>query len=202
MDTTKEKTDLEKLLESINADDTVTISNPGAMGSDYGAGYDDTTPSFTYNNDTITLSSSPWNVSNNTITAGGFSFPNTASVTAATTGGFGYSNTVSVTGSVTGGPYTIGGGTGFSQPWGSNQGSPKINLNGEGADIEVNGWSLVDAIKKIEQRLNILTPNENLESEWEELRTLGEQYRKLEQHILDKQATWDRLKAMPPPAID
>ena len=59
-----------------------------------------------------------------------------------------------------------------------------------------------DAIKKIEERLNILHPNTKLEEEWEELRALGEQYRKLEQHIKDKQATWDKLKAMPPPEID
>jgi len=34
------------------------------------------------------------------------------------------------------------------------------------------------------------------------LRALGNKYRELEQHIRDKQATWDKLKAMPPPAID
>jgi len=105
--------------------------------------------------------------------------------------------------SATGGPYTInsGAGTGISQPW-FNSLSSKIQLDGEDADIKVNGWSLVDAVKKIEERLNILTPNAELEKEWAELRKLGEQYRKLEQHIQDKQATWDRLKAMPPPVID
>jgi hypothetical protein len=41
-----------------------------------------------------------------------------------------------------------------------------------------------------------------LESEWEELKALGEQYRALEQHIQEKMATWDKLKAMPPPEID
>jgi hypothetical protein len=57
-------------------------------------------------------------------------------------------------------------------------------------------------IKRIEERLNILTPNEKLEEEWEELRALGNRYRELEQHIKDKQATWDRLKAMPPLNIE
>jgi hypothetical protein len=57
-------------------------------------------------------------------------------------------------------------------------------------------------LHRIEERLNILTPNPKLETEWAELQALGEQYRKLEQHILDKQATWDRLKAMPAPDID
>jgi hypothetical protein len=166
--------ELKKLDEQFNDN---MLNDPGAVYGAIGNGY---------SSDTITLSSPDlWSSAshNNTVVGGGYTFANTVSVT--------------------GGPYTINnGGTGFSQPWGSNQVSPKINLNGEGADIEVNGWSLVDAIKKIEQRLNILTPNENLESEWEELKTLGEQYRKLEQHILDKQATWNRLKAMPAPAID
>ena len=57
-------------------------------------------------------------------------------------------------------------------------------------------------LKAIQERVNILTVNTKLESEWEELKALGDQYRALEQHILAKQATWDKLKAMPPPEID
>lgn len=91
------------------------------------------------------------------------------------------------------GPYTVS--TGITQPWFSNSVSPKIRLDGEGADIEINGESLISMLRNIEQRLNILKPNTELESEWEELRALGDQYRKLEQYIKDKQATWDRLKA-------
>ena len=98
-------------------------------------------------------------------------------------------------------PYTISAGTGLNNPW-STTVSPKIRLDGEGADIEVNGVSLMDMIGKIEQRLNILHPNEKLEAEWDELRELGDQYRRLEQHIQEKQATWDRLKAMPPPVVE
>jgi hypothetical protein len=101
-----------------------------------------------------------------------------------------YANSVSATSY----PYTIS--TGITQPWATRV-APKIKLDGKGADIEVNGWSLMDAIQKIEERLNIMHPNEKLEAEWAELRVLGEQYRKLEQHIKDKQATWDKLKAMP-----
>lgn len=111
-------------------------------------------------------------------------------------GGFTFSNTLSNVS----GPYTVT--TGISQPWGPATLSPKIKLDGEGADIEVNGWSLMDAIQKIEERLNILHPDKKLEEEWEELKVLGDQYRKLEQHIKDKQATWDKLKAMPPPIVD
>ena len=106
--------------------------------------------------------------------------------------------------SATGGPYTITSGagvTGINSPWATYNTAPKIRLDGEGADIEVNGWSLIESIRRIEERLNILTPNDKLEEEWEELRELGNRYRELEQHIRDKQATWDRLKAMPPPEI-
>lgn len=96
-------------------------------------------------------------------------------------------------------PWTTG--TNISPNW-TNQASGKIQLNGENADIEINGESLVGMLRAIEDRLNILRPNESLESEWEELRALGEQYRALEKHIQEKQATWDRLRAMPPPEID
>jgi len=146
--------------------------------------------------DTISLSSS--SAYDNTITGGGYSY----SVTGAGFGGAGSNASPWVTTSLTGGPYTISSGAGVASPWATINSSPKIRLDGEGADIEVNGVSLMDMIGKIEQRLNILHPNETLEAEWEELRTLGEQYRKLEQHIKDKQATWDKLKAMPPPELD
>ena len=142
--------------------------------------------------DTITLSSYPR--SNTTISGGGYTV-NNAGISAS-------SYPYTITGSNTA-PLTLNAGTGISNPWSfSNSISPKIQLNGEGADIEVNGWSLIESIKRIEQRLNILHPNEKLEAEWEELCALGEQYRKLEQHIKDKQDTWDRLKATSPPEID
>jgi hypothetical protein len=108
---------------------------------------------------------------------------------------------------VVGGGFTAGVGwtnTTGNTPWltqGTNV-APKINLEGEGADIVVNGHSLVDAINSIKDRLNCLQINPALEAEWDQLRDLGDQYRKLEQQLLDKQATWDKLKAMPPPDID
>jgi hypothetical protein len=153
--------------------------------------------------DTITLSGNPFN--NSTITGGGYTVsagygavPNVSISAPGTVGSNANPWTYS---STTGGPYTLNSGAGTSYPWATTA-SAKIKLDGKDADIEVNGKSLMDMIERIEQRLNILTPNTELESEWEELRDLGEQYRKLEQHIKDKQATWDRLKAMPPPVID
>ena len=112
-------------------------------------------------------------------------------------------------------PYTISSGINFpnavyttsgtnTTPWitQASLSAPKIQLNGEEADIEINGVSLWKTMQEIANRLNIMQTNPELEVEWKELRELGEQYRKLEQHILDKQATWDKLKAMPAPDIE
>jgi len=99
--------------------------------------------------------------------------------------------------------YTTTGTT--SSPWATyspNIDSSKLTLDGKDADIEINGVSLWKTMQEIANRLNIMQTNPELEVEWKELRELGEQYRKLEQHILDKQATFDRLKAMPAPDID
>jgi hypothetical protein len=112
----------------------------------------------------------------------------------------------SVSGATYGGPYTINTSnvTGIANPWLTQSpfSAPKIQLNGEGADVEVNGESLMSTLSIIKERLNYLQVNPELEEEWSELKQLGDQYRKLEQHIRDKQATWDKLKAMPPPDID
>ena len=146
----------------------------------------------TNQSDTISLSSLSY--SNSVVNGGYISSPHlTGSVSAS-------SYPYTVTGAGTGSPY-ITTGTGISNPWVTGLNS-KICLDGEGADIEVNGESLIGMIRKIEERLNILHPNAELEAEWEELKALGEQYRRLEQHIKDKQATWDRLKAMPPPVVE
>jgi hypothetical protein len=77
----------------------------------------------------------------------------------------------------------------------SNGTSGKISLQGKDADIEINGASLVAMLKRIEERVNLLTVNHELESEWEELRELGNQYRELEQRIKDKLETWKKLQS-------
>jgi hypothetical protein len=113
--------------------------------------------------------------------------------------------------SITSSPYSIGGGSGS---WAStydiststsgsvlnstsamsiNSGA-SLKLNGENADIDINGVSLKEFMKKVEGRLALLSPDIRLEAEWEELKALGDQYRALEKHILDKSKTWDILK--------
>jgi hypothetical protein len=112
--------------------------------------------------------------------------------------------TDSITVSSTGGLYTLTGATGISVPWtGSNtisidsnwnnHASGKIKLDGPEADIEVNGESLMDMLKTIQQRLNILQPNPELESQWAELRALGDAYRTLEDKIQAKMKTWEAI---------
>ena len=135
---------------------------------------------------------------------------NTAANSAST---YKYSNTV-IGGGGSGSGITYTSGTGTSYPW-ANTASPwlgngitsdpngvgRLKLNGEGADVEINGVSLVETIRKIEQRLNILVPNPELEKEWDQLRELGDQYRKLEAKLKEQGEMWAKLKAMPPPDL-
>ena len=178
MDLTKEKT-LEEMLETFN--DTVTISSGGYYEEvngwsdpSYGA-----VPPLTVSN----IDGNINGTSRNTISLTGspFTFSNTAGHVWTTTG----------TGSS---PYTI-------NPYTMNQ-SGKVHITGENADLVIGEKSMRDWMERVEERLNILTPNTELETEWKELKSLGEQYRQLEQHIKDKQATWDRLKAMTPPVTE
>ena len=73
--------------------------------------------------------------------------------------------------------------------------SGKISLQGKNADIDINGKSMKDWMEKVEERLNLLTVNPDLESDWEELRELGKQYRALEKRIKEKMETWRKLNA-------
>jgi hypothetical protein len=76
----------------------------------------------------------------------------------------------------------------------TSQPSGQLELRGEKADVVINGVSLKETLKGIQERLNLLTPNPALESDWNELRKLGEQYRKLEAELLEKQQTWSTLR--------
>lgn len=77
--------------------------------------------------------------------------------------------------------------------------SATISLRGENADIDINGKSMKAWMEQVEERLNILTPNPELEKEWDELRELGERYRELEKKCKEKAEVWKKLKSMPPP---
>jgi hypothetical protein len=64
----------------------------------------------------------------------------------------------------------------------------------EGSDISIGGRKLGEVITKIEERLAILHPNQELESKWESLKELGRQYRELEKDILEKEKLMKILK--------
>jgi hypothetical protein len=118
-------------------------------------------------------------------------------------------------GSISASGVTLTTGTSFSwpyvntnNPWLGNgitndpAGTGRLKLTGQGADVEINGKSLSKTIQALEQRLNMLVPNPELETEWEELRKLGEQYRALEAKLTEQGEMWAKLKAMPPPEIE
>jgi hypothetical protein len=130
--------------------------------------------------------------------------------------------TITVSDNTAFGGYSIGsGGTGPNTVWttsttaaGSFQIGPNYSavgsqpdqngrmiLRGENADLDINGKSLKSWMEKVEERLNILTPNPELEKEWDELRRLGERYRKLEKKCKEKAEVWKKLKAMPKPEV-
>ncbi len=61
-------------------------------------------------------------------------------------------------------------------------------------DVKIKGVSIAETLEKLEQRLAILRPNEQLEDKWEELKALRDAYCKLEAEIIEKQKMWDILK--------
>ena len=76
-----------------------------------------------------------------------------------------------------------------------------VHIQGEDADLLINDKSLKTWMEKMEERLNILTPNPEMEAEWDQLRKLGERYRKLEKKCKEKSDMWNKLNAMPKPEI-
>lgn len=70
----------------------------------------------------------------------------------------------------------------------------KVKLTGSDADIEINGVSLGETLKKIQERLEILVINPDLEAKWSQLAKLGEQYRALEQELINIEKTVEILE--------
>jgi hypothetical protein len=181
MDATKAKT-IEDVISSFKNNTSVVGGVVGPLeidGTMIGSGG--------YSTDTITLSPN-WPTAN--VDFGTLS-PN---ITIGGGTGFTYSNT-NIGGA---GVYTIGSAVGAN--W-NNNASGQINLDGDNADIKINGKSLMATLTALEQRLNILTPNPKLEADWDELRELGERYRALEKQCEEKAAMWEKLKSMPAPDI-
>ena len=101
--------------------------------------------------------------------------------------------------------FSVGsGGSGGNYTWdnksltaGTTQIQSTLRVDGDAdfnGDIRVQGQSITEAITKINERLNILVPNEKLEADWSELAELRIQYVELEQRLLEKQRVFDILK--------
>ena len=72
-----------------------------------------------------------------------------------------------------------------------------LHVNGNATitgELSVQGVSLSERLDRIEEKLAILRPNEELEAKWENLRGLRKAYMELEKEIIEKQSMWDILK--------
>ena len=162
--------ELDHLTSSIGDD----IINWGTSSSTYGA-----VPNVTVNNNGVysTITSAP-------VTFG----PNVSGVNTML-GGTGYTYTTNTTS-----PFLA---TGSNPAMVVNQ-SGSIEIKGEDADIKINGKSMKTWMEAVEERLNILTPNPELEKDWDELQELGERYRALEKKCKEKAQMWAALKKVQP----
>lgn len=91
-------------------------------------------------------------------------------------------------------PYTIGTGA----TWTNTQNTQaSLHVKGEAnfeGNVKVRGQDILESLQAIESRLAILYPNPELEEEFTELKRLGDEYRALEEQLLEKKRTWDLLK--------
>lgn len=129
--------------------------------------------SYVYTSPGMLPTSVPITVSPNTVT-----YPNQINWGTMSTGG---------TGGV--GTYTIA-----TDP---NLKGASLNVKGDAqfeGDVTIKGKSIVDSLERIEERLAILYPNEELEEKWENLRGLRKMYMELEAEIIEKEKMWAILK--------
>ena len=159
------------ILASIDDSDTITLSDWDSPLST------SLTNSYTFPSATLGTASS--------ITAGGSG----ATLTTTTGGGLMWSNPT-----YTATPYTVSNGT---TGWTTyNQPSiMKVECDAEfKGEVKIRGVKLDERLNAIEERLGILRPNNDLEGKWEKLKALGDEYRKLEQEILEGEKIWATLK--------
>ena len=74
---------------------------------------------------------------------------------------------------------------------------PSIRVSGDAefdGDVKIKGKSLSELIERIEARLGVIHPNNELEERWEELRQLSVRYKELEAEIKEKEQMWAILK--------
>ena len=105
----------------------------------------------------------------------------------------------------TGGIYTVTGSNGTSSNWAdtitvsasANLTPNTLHVRGDAefeGDLKIQGKSIKDSLDRMEERLAILRPNEELEEKWENLRGLRKMYMELEAEIIEKEKMWSILK--------
>jgi len=115
---------------------------------------------------TYNTASTPYTINNTSITNGiNYTYPSST-----------WSDTIAVSANTSGNVLTVKGDAEFS------------------GDIKIKGKSISESLERIEERLAILRPNEELEEKWEQLRGLRKAYMELEAEIKEKEQIWKILK--------
>ena len=139
-----------------------------------------------------------YSIDNTMVTVTG---PNTTSTTypyttGGTAGGLTWGNLNGTSGQV----YTTNGTSGAT--WATLSADPNLKghtlkVNGDAefdGDVVIKGKSINDSLERIEERLAIFRPNQELEEKWENLRGLRKAYMELEAEIIEKEKMWGILK--------
>ena len=88
--------------------------------------------------------------------------------------------------------------TGYN--WNTITSNPSVNISNDGitmqpeSDLKIGDRSLKEFMDRVEDRLAILHPNQELEERWEQLKDLRRQYEALEKDILEKEKIMKILK--------
>jgi hypothetical protein len=71
----------------------------------------------------------------------------------------------------------------------------RLSLQGDNADIDINGVSLMENLRGIQDQLNILAPDAEMEADWDELRDIRQQYEAKLAECREKSKMWKALKS-------
>lgn len=102
-----------------------------------------------------------------------------------------YSNTTITSTSASSGSgliYAAGTGITADSTWSVANGSTHGTMSAR--DVILDGVSLKQLL---EERLNLMVPNPELEKEWDQLKALGDEYRRLEADLKEKAKIWKAL---------
>lgn len=124
-----------------------------------------------------------------------YAIPHTYSNLSLSTGT--YRTTYTSTGTYASGGYTLPMDNGVVSIGVDNTKPTSLKVSGD-ADISgnllVQGTNIVLVLENIQERLGLLVPNPAIEAEFDQLRELGDQYRKLEALLMEQKRVWEILK--------